>query len=54
MPSNFGIVGYWSGRLFSKEGNKDQTSGCKLTFHSAKLRIKRCIQADLPVPLEPA
>jgi hypothetical protein len=32
----------------AKNGTKiNQTSACKLTFHSAELRIKRSIQADL-------
>jgi hypothetical protein len=32
----------------AKKGTKiSQTSACKLTFHSAKLKIKRGIQIDL-------
>jgi hypothetical protein len=32
----------------AKKGTKtNQTSVCKLIFHSAKLKIKRCIQVDL-------
>jgi hypothetical protein len=41
------VVGNETADYSAKKGsNNSKTSACKLTLHSAKLRIKRTIQAD--------
>jgi hypothetical protein len=48
IPSHFGVMGNEMSDYLAKKGTKiSQTSACKLTFHTAKLRIKRCILVDL-------
>jgi ribonuclease HI len=48
IPSYCGIMGNEMADYLEKKRTKiSQTSACKLTFHSAKLQIKRGIQVDL-------
>jgi hypothetical protein len=48
IPSHSCVVGNEIADYLAKKGTKiSQTSACKLTFHSAELRIRRSIQADL-------
>jgi ribonuclease HI len=47
IPSHCGVMGNEMAYYLAKKGTKaSQTSACKLTFHSAKLKIKRGIQVD--------
>jgi ribonuclease HI len=48
IPSHWGVVGNIMADYLAKNGIAiSQTFTCKLSFHSAKLKIKRSIQADL-------
>jgi ribonuclease HI len=48
IPSHCGAMGNEMADYLAKKRTKNsQTSVCKLTFHSAKLKIKRGIQVDL-------
>jgi ribonuclease HI len=48
IPSHCGVMSNEMADYLAKKGTKiSQTSACKLTFHSAKLKIKRGIQVDL-------
>jgi hypothetical protein len=48
IPYHCGVMGNEMADYLAKKGTKiNQTSVCKLIFHSAKLKIKRCIQVDL-------
>jgi ribonuclease HI len=48
IPSHCGVMGNEIADYLAKKGTKiSQTSACKLTFHSAKLKIKRGIQVGL-------
>jgi hypothetical protein len=48
IPSHCGVMGYGMADFLSEEGTAiNQTFARTLSFHSAKLKIKRSIQADL-------
>jgi ribonuclease HI len=50
IPSPCGVMGNEMADYFAKKGTKiSETSACKLTFHSAKSKIKGSIQVDLSV-----
>jgi ribonuclease HI len=50
ISSHCGVIGHEMADYLAKKGTKiSQTSACKLTFHSAKLKIKRGIPVDLSV-----